>query len=134
MRYLQIFEFNFAENYHHLYSLLSQMKISVLDMERKEAKQKYSDALAAYVTLYFGRPLEKLNVSVYVIFECFITFIQTFFDGVQARVASGVKASEIGYQLAFSKQELRKVISQYPGSTVMYCLCCLVFSDLYLMM
>lgn len=38
------------------------MKISVLDAQRKEAKQKYSDALSAYVTLYFGRPLEKLNV------------------------------------------------------------------------
>ncbi|EEZ98592.2 Exocyst complex component 1-like Protein [Tribolium castaneum] len=49
------------ENYHHLYSLLSQLKISVLDAQRKEAKQKYNDALQAYVTLYFGRPLEKLN-------------------------------------------------------------------------
>uniref|UniRef100_A0A6P7G551 Exocyst complex component 1 n=1 Tax=Diabrotica virgifera virgifera TaxID=50390 RepID=A0A6P7G551_DIAVI len=91
------------ENYHHLYSLLSQLKISVLDSQRKEAKQKYNDALTAYVTLYFGRPLEKLN---------------TFFDGVQARVASGIKASEVSYQLAFSKQELRKVINQYPGSQV----------------
>ncbi|KAJ8969647.1 hypothetical protein NQ314_001649 [Rhamnusium bicolor] len=91
------------ENYHHLYSLLSQLKISVLDSQRKEAKQKYNDALQAYVTLYFGRPLEKLN---------------TFFEGVQARVASGVKASEVSYQLAFSKQELRKVINQYPGSMV----------------
>lgn len=52
----------FLENYHHLYSLLSQLKISVLDAQRKEAKQKYSDALQGYVTLYFGRPLEKLNV------------------------------------------------------------------------
>lgn len=33
-------------------------------------------------------------------------------------MASGVKASEVSYQLAFSKQELRKVISQYPGGTV----------------
>ncbi|KAL1488467.1 hypothetical protein ABEB36_014938 [Hypothenemus hampei] len=91
------------ENYHYLYSLLSQLKISVLDHQRKEAKQKYNDALQAYVTLYFGRPLEKLN---------------TFFEGVQAKVASGVKASEVSYQLAFSKQELRKVINQYPGSVV----------------
>lgn len=50
------------ENYHHLFSLLSQLKISVLDSQRKEVKQKYNDALQAYVTLYFGRPLEKLNV------------------------------------------------------------------------
>nr|XP_022906729.1 exocyst complex component 1 [Onthophagus taurus] len=91
------------ENYHHLYSMLSQMKISVLDVQRKEAKQKYNDSLTGYVTLYFGKPLEKLN---------------TFFDGVQARVQSGVKMSEVSYQLAFSKQELRKVISQYPGLTV----------------
>lgn len=53
----------FLENFHHLYDLLSQLKISVLDHERKEAKQKYQDALRAYVTQYFGRPLEKLNVS-----------------------------------------------------------------------
>ncbi|XP_014297281.1 exocyst complex component 1 isoform X2 [Microplitis demolitor] len=50
------------ENFHHLYDLLSQLKISVLDNERKSAKQKYQDALKAYVTRYFGRPLEKLNV------------------------------------------------------------------------
>jgi hypothetical protein len=48
----------------------------------------------------------------------FIFSLQTFFEGVQARVASGVKASEVSYQLAFSKQELRKVINQYPGSMV----------------
>lgn len=53
----------FSENYHYLYSLLSQLKISVLDSQRKEVKQRYNDALAAYVTQYFGRPLEKLNVS-----------------------------------------------------------------------
>lgn len=59
------------ENYHHLFSLLSQLKITVLDPQRKEAKQKYNDALKGYVTQYFGRPLEKLNI---------------FFDGVQAKV------------------------------------------------
>lgn len=56
---------HFIENFHHLYDLLSQLKISVLDHERKEAKQKYQDALRAYVTQYFGRPLEKLNVNCY---------------------------------------------------------------------
>lgn len=43
---------------------------------------------------------------------------QLFFDGVVAKVAQGVKESEIGYQMAFSKQELRKVISLYPGREV----------------
>lgn len=44
--------------------------------------------------------------------------LQQFFEGVQARVASGVKISEVSYQLAFSKQELRKVIQQYPKREV----------------
>lgn len=47
-----------------------------------------------------------------------ILFFQLFFDGVQAKVSQGVKESEIGYQMAFSKQELRKVISIYPGREV----------------
>ncbi|XP_043276360.1 exocyst complex component 1 [Venturia canescens] len=91
------------ENYHHLYDLLSQLKISVLDHERKEAKQKYHDALKAYVIQYFGRPLEKLNL---------------FFEGVQAKVGAGVKESEISYQMAFSKQELRRVVKEYPAREV----------------
>ncbi|OWF38472.1 Exocyst complex component 1 [Mizuhopecten yessoensis] len=49
------------------------------------------------------RPIEKNGV---------------FFDGVQNRVASGVKPEEVGYQLAFSKQEMRKVIKEYPGKEV----------------
>ncbi len=79
------------------------MKIAMLDVAKKEVKQRYNDSLKAYVTQYFGRPLEKLNV---------------FFDGIQHLVASGVKESEISYQLAFNKQELRKVISIYPGREV----------------
>ncbi|KAJ8682053.1 hypothetical protein QAD02_017845 [Eretmocerus hayati] len=91
------------ENFHHLYDLLYQLKIPVLDHERKETKQKYQDALKAYVTRYFGRPLEKLN---------------SFFDGVQAKVGTGVKESEISYQMAFSRQELRKVVKEYPAREV----------------
>lgn len=50
------------------------MKIAALEGQRKEIKAKYNDALKAYVTQYFGRPLEKLNV---------------FFDGIQQLVLSG---------------------------------------------
>ncbi|CAD1474758.1 unnamed protein product, partial [Heterotrigona itama] len=91
------------ENFHHVYDLLSQLKIPVFDHERKEAKQKYQDALRAYVTQYFGRPLEKLNL---------------FFEGVQAKVGAGVKESEVSYQMAFSKQELRRVVKEYPAREV----------------
>lgn len=45
-------------------------------------------------------------------------YFQHFFEGVKARVAQGVKEEEISFQLAYSKQELRKVIERYPGKEV----------------
>ncbi|XP_059608782.1 exocyst complex component 1 [Phlebotomus argentipes] len=91
------------ENYHHMHSLLAQLKVVALDGQKKEAKVRYKEALDAYVTKYFGRPLEKLNL---------------FFEGVQLKVQQGVKEQEISYQMAYSKQELRKVIAQYPAREV----------------
>ncbi|XP_058829670.1 exocyst complex component 1 [Topomyia yanbarensis] len=91
------------ENYHRMHSLLSQLKVAVLEQLKKDAKVRYNDALKAYVTKYFGRPLEKLN---------------QFFEGVQQKVQQGVKETEISYQMAYSKQELRKVIAQYPAREV----------------
>jgi len=44
--------------------------------------------------------------------------LQLFFEGVQQKVSQGVKETEISYQMAYSKQELRKVISQYPAREV----------------
>lgn len=44
--------------------------------------------------------------------------LQHFFEGIEARVAQGVREEEVGYQLAFNKQELRKVIKEYPGKEV----------------
>ena len=83
------------ENYHYLQLMLPSLKILSLDSERKEAKNRYNIALNEYVNMYFRRPLEKLN---------------QFFEGVQMKVEQGVREEEIGYQLQFSKQELRKVI------------------------
>ncbi|CAL9695741.1 unnamed protein product [Knipowitschia caucasica] len=91
------------ENFHHIFSTLSRLKISCLDAERREAKQKYTDHLQSYVINSLGQPLEKLN---------------HFFEGVEARVAQGVREEEVSYQLAFNKQELRKVIKEYPGKEV----------------
>merc|ERR1712013_747701 len=67
------------------------------DSDRKGDLEKW------YLTLYFGRPLEKVNI---------------FFDGVSARINAGVKEAEISYQLQFSKQELKKVVHAYPGREV----------------
>lgn len=83
------------ENYKYLHDLLCSIKVPCLKAKRSEAKTQYEAALNAYVTRYFGRPLEKVN---------------TFFDGVLAKVAQGVKEEEISFQLAFSKQELRRAL------------------------
>lgn len=91
------------ENFHHMHSLMAHLKISVLEEQKKIAKIRYNEALRAYVINYFGRPLDKLNV---------------FFEGVQQKVAQGVKETEISYQMAYSKQELRKVIGLYPAREV----------------
>ncbi|OCT96862.1 hypothetical protein XELAEV_18009078mg [Xenopus laevis] len=45
-------------------------------------------------------------------------YVKIFFEGVKARVAQGIGYDEVSYQLAFSKQELRKVIKDYPGKEV----------------
>jgi len=91
------------ENYHHMYDLLARFKIVCLEEHRKTAKAKYTEHLNTYVTMQLGRPLEKLN---------------HFFEGIEAKVAQGVKMEEIGYQMAFSRQELRKVIDEYPKKDV----------------
>ncbi|KAK3700425.1 hypothetical protein QZH41_004483 [Actinostola sp. cb2023] len=91
------------ENYHHLFRVLSRLKISCLEKEKREAKQKYGVSLDEYVKDMMGRPMEKVSI---------------FFEGVQEKIAAGVKAEEVGYQLAFSKQELRKCIKEYPSKEV----------------
>lgn len=88
------------ENYHHLFRVLSRLKIICLENEKREAKKKYLDSQKMYVSEMLGRPMEKLNI---------------FFEGVQDCIAAGVKEDEVGYQLAFSKQELRKCIKEYPA-------------------
>lgn len=149
------------ENYHRLHANLSQLKVAALDVQKKDAKTKYNEALNGYVTKYFGRPLNKLNVSLLIpllllgrhrlfinfilgVYVCicehmnickmmpllslqsrerhysFIQFmnLQEFFEGVQAKVSQGVKESEIGYQMAFSRAELKRVIKEYPAKEV----------------
>lgn len=51
------------ENFHHIFSTLSRLKISCLETERREAKHKYTEHLQSYVINSLGQPLEKLNVS-----------------------------------------------------------------------
>lgn len=51
-------------------------------------------------------PYNKLNIK------------NLFQKNVEARVAQGIREEEVSYQLAFNKQELRKVIKEYPGKEV----------------
>lgn len=83
------------ENYKYLHDLLRSIKVTCLEAKRADAKIQYETALNAYVTRYFGRPLEKVN---------------TFFDGVLAKIAQGVKEEEVSFQLAYSTQELRRTL------------------------
>lgn len=91
------------ENYHRLHALLSALRVPALEALRRECRARYSDALRAYVTQYFGRPLEKLT---------------QFFEGVSEAVAQGVREDEVCYRAAFSKHELRRVLAMYPAHEV----------------
>lgn len=91
------------ENFHHLHHSLSELKIQCLQTFRSTSKEKYGAALNLYVSSILGRPLEKLSA---------------FFEAVERLIQAGTKPEEVGYQMAFSKQELKKVISQYPGKEV----------------
>lgn len=114
------------ENFHRLHATLSHLKVAALDAQKKDTKAKYNEALNAYVTKSFGRPLIKLNVSdlrlwslIEDFVQCYLSFLlQEFFEGVQVKVSQGVKESEIGYQMAFSRAELKRVIKEYPAKEV----------------
>jgi len=114
------------ENFHRLHAILSTLKVGAMDQQKKESKAKYAEALNAYVTKYLGRPLVKLNVSEtqgethwkLLKLVAFSSSFQDFFDGVQQKVSQGVKESEIGYQMSFSRVELKRVIKEYPTKEV----------------
>lgn len=84
-----------VENYKYLNDFLRSNKVPCLEAHQVQARQECEAAVEAYAKRYSSKPLEKLN---------------TFFEGVEAKVAQGVKEEEISFQLAFSRQELRKVL------------------------
>eukprot|EP00048_Salpingoeca_helianthica_P004322 m.75801 g.75801 ORF g.75801 m.75801 type:complete len:247 (-) comp13145_c0_seq3:25-765(-) len=83
--------------------LLSRLKVECLKPYRPLAADKYRKHLDQYVQAIIGDPLEKIT---------------TFFDGVQQLIASGVPMAEVGFQFAYSKQELRARLKDYPGKEV----------------
>ncbi|XP_056347186.1 exocyst complex component 1-like [Oenanthe melanoleuca] len=91
------------ENFHHVHNFLCQKNIPCLEDKKREAKQRFREHMEKYVTTSLGQLLERL---------------QDFFAGVKALLAQGVKEEEVSFQLAYSKQELRKVMAKYPGKEV----------------
>ncbi|XP_030919294.1 exocyst complex component 1-like, partial [Geospiza fortis] len=91
------------ENFHHIHTFLCQRNIPCLEGRKGEAKRRCREHMEKYITTCVGQPLERLK---------------HFFEGVKARLAQGVKEEELSFQLAYSKQELRKVIEKYPGKEV----------------
>lgn len=91
------------ENYHRLRDILRRLKLPGLEEHHQEAKNRYLLALQEYTKNCMGRPLEKLA---------------SFFENVQIALDSGVRPEVVSYQFAFSKQELQKVIREYPGKEV----------------
>ncbi|ESO07376.1 hypothetical protein HELRODRAFT_76461 [Helobdella robusta] len=91
------------ENYHRIFALLSELKITSLDAVKKEAKKQYQEWMQVYVVAYLGQPLEKVH---------------QFFQGVEARVASGMRMEDVGYQVQFNRQELKRIIKEYSGKEV----------------
>ncbi|XP_059057396.1 exocyst complex component 1 [Achroia grisella] len=91
------------ENFHRLHGVLSALRAAPLEALRRECRARYADALRAYVTQYFGRPLDKLA---------------QFFEGVAEAVAGGVREDEVCYRAAYSKHELRRLLGLYPAHEV----------------
>src|SRR5438046_1683542 len=63
------------ENFHRLHAILSKLKVVALEQQKRDAKSKYNEALNAYVTKYFGRPLVKLNVSIRIHLNVMVSFM-----------------------------------------------------------
>ena len=96
---------------------------SFLDQSLKKKNQHHfallwilienSSASAAQRISFTTSKTTKQTFSSYHFFS-----LQIFFEGVQECIAAGVKEDEVGYQLAFSKQELRKNIKEYPAKDI----------------
>ncbi|CAF4852763.1 unnamed protein product [Pieris macdunnoughi] len=91
------------ENFHRLHAALSALRVPALEPLRREAKRRYADALRRYVTLSFGRPLDK---------------VAAFFEGVAEAVAAGAREDEVCFRAAFGKHELRRLLALYPPHEV----------------
>lgn len=59
--------------------------------------------MTQYVNKVVGLPIEKLR---------------KFFEGVEDCIASGVKMEDVGYQIAYNRQELKNIIKEYTTKEI----------------
>mmetsp|Transcript_22679 Transcript_22679/g.68296 ORF Transcript_22679/g.68296 Transcript_22679/m.68296 type:complete len:850 (+) Transcript_22679:54-2603(+) len=100
VKYRQVVIF---ENCHILKDRLSHLKIECLKQFREDVTAKYRTALHVFVQSIPSRPMEKLSI---------------FFEKIERLIDAGTAPHEVGFKMAFSKAELRKVIALYPGKEV----------------
>ncbi|XP_036874609.2 exocyst complex component 1 isoform X9 [Manis javanica] len=98
------------ENFHRIFATLSRLKISCLETEKKEAKQKYTDHLQSYVIYSLGQPLEKLNVVWHSMQDEFIRQYKHF-EGLIARCYPGS-----GVTMEFTIQDILDYCSSIAQS------------------
>ncbi|CAG8470772.1 4105_t:CDS:10 [Ambispora leptoticha] len=91
------------ENMHHFYTEILTHKISVLEPYVKHAKTSYEKHLEAYSKSVLRKPFGKLI---------------EFFDGIAKLEKTTAAPEEVGFHLRYSKDALKKVISQFPGKEI----------------
>ncbi|XP_018592532.1 exocyst complex component 1-like isoform X2 [Scleropages formosus] len=90
-------------NFHRMRGFLKQVELPGLKEIEDELRQRMALQLQHYVANCMGRPLGALT---------------DFMEGVRGCLMHGVREEEVCFQLAYSKQELRRVTERYPGREV----------------
>ncbi|KAL4648854.1 exocyst complex component 1-like isoform X1 [Arapaima gigas] len=90
-------------NLHRMVTFLKQVRLPGLVEVQEELRQRMMLQVQHYVASCMGRPLGALT---------------DFLEGVRGCLMHGVREEEVCFQLAYSKQELRRVTERHPGREV----------------
>ncbi|KAG7464939.1 hypothetical protein MATL_G00170930 [Megalops atlanticus] len=90
-------------NFHWLQRFLAGVQLPELKAVQAEARERTALHVQQYIDTHLGRPLGSLS---------------DFLDGVQSCLAHGVREEEVCFQLAYSKQELRRLTALHAGRDV----------------
>ncbi|KAG9341725.1 hypothetical protein JZ751_018789 [Albula glossodonta] len=88
------------QNYHQLSGFLRHVGLPQLRALEEEAGERTSLRVQEYIRSHLGKPFGSLS---------------DFLDGVRGCLAHGVREEEVCFQLAYSKQELRRLTAPHSG-------------------